>query len=256
MISLRKTAAHIYIAGRQDCDALGEQFLREGSPAKTLLDVGCGSGDLTLRWARAARASQIIGLEYGDSELRLAREKGIDGRKCDLSLHWPVLDRECDAVISSQNIEHMHRTRFYLEEIYRVLKPGGTAVVLTENLSSWANIAALVLGLQPFSSSFFDGQSVGNPFAVHTDCVADETVLDQVSEGGVVGVVGHVRVLAYAALRDGAEKAGFVVTRYATSGYAPLWGKASRFASRVDPRHAHFLAIELRRAAEPTSQLA
>jgi SAM-dependent methyltransferase len=249
MSLFKSLAANIYVAGRLDCDALGEGFLRAGPAAATLLDVGCGSGELTMKWAQAARASRIVGLEFVESELQKATGRGIDARKADLSKPWPVADGECDVVISSQNIEHMHRTRFYLEEILRVLKPNGTAVILTENLSSWPNIASLVLGMQPFSLSFFDGFSVGNPFAVHSEGVTDPLVLEETSHDGVSGVVGHVRVLAYAALKDAAEKVGFRVDRYCTSGYAPFWGAASQLASRIDPCHAHFLAIEVSKPA-------
>jgi SAM-dependent methyltransferase len=249
----RKYAADVYIRGKQDCDSLGEEFLVAGPPGTVLLDIGCAEGDLSLRWARAARATQVIGLDFVESELNKARAKGIDGRKADLNETWPVADEECDIVVSSQNIEHMHRTMFYLSEVKRVLKPGGRAVILTENLASWPNVAALTLGLQPFSTIPFEGQYLGNPFAVHIDeCYAHED-LAEAARLGVVGVHGHVKVFAYRGFRDAIEKAGMEVSTYRTSGYAPFLGKPSQWLSRVDPRHAHFLAIEAVKPRVPSA---
>jgi SAM-dependent methyltransferase len=254
MGSVRKNLGGIYLKGRYDCDALGEQFLQRGPAAPTLLDVGCGSGELTLRWAKAARAEHIIGLEFVESEIEKAKRNGIDARKADLSMRWPVADAECDAVISSQNIEHMHRTMFYLAEMARVLKPGGRAIILTENLASWANIAALVCGFQPFSTAFVDGQSIGCPFSAFRDNVWDGDEVQESSDLGITGVLGHVRVMAFSGLSDAVEKTGLKVRTYRTSGYAPFWGTASRFASRVDPRHAHFLALEAVKPATKAAQ--
>lgn len=38
-----------------------------------------------------------------------------------------------DLIVSFQVIEHIQRDKFFLEEIYRVLKPGGTAYITTPN---------------------------------------------------------------------------------------------------------------------------
>jgi len=52
--------------------------------------------------------------------------------------------------------------------VYRILKPGGYAVISTENLASWDNILALILGYTPFSMEFDEGiKKLGNPISPH-----------------------------------------------------------------------------------------
>lgn len=243
--TLKKAAPHIYLRGLADCDEIGSRYLREAPAARVLLDLGCGDGEKTLRWSHAARAERAIGLEFVDDDVRAARDRGIDARKADLSERWPVADGECDVVVSSQNIEHMHRTLFYVSEMSRVLRPGGRAIVLTENLAGWSNVAALVFGWQPFSLAPLDGAIVGCPLAHLADVERTRlTLLGAAEEAGVVGAGSHVCVLAYRALRDVMERRGFRVLRYGASGYAPFAGWPSRIMCRIDPRHAHFLALE------------
>lgn len=245
--ALKKLAPLIYLAGRRDCDDAGAHALATGQPVHVMVDVGCGDGEMTQRWWRAARAERCIGLDFLEVDMAVARERGIETRKTDLSEPWPVADGECELVVSSQNLEHMHRTMFYASEMYRILQPGGRAVVLTENLASWANIGALLFGWQPFSSTLVDGVSLGSPWIWHADIPKEESHLGDAKANGVVGVLGHVRVLAYRGLKEVMEKSGFEVTRYVGAGYAPLWGWPSRLMCRVDPRHGHFLVLEARK---------
>lgn len=57
----------------------------------------------------------------------------------------------------------------------------------------------------------------------------------------MTGIVGHVRVLAYAGLRDMLEKTGFENVRVYSRGYLPLWGFPSDLLCAIDKRHGHFL---------------
>jgi SAM-dependent methyltransferase len=245
---VKRVAPNVYISGLLDCDKAGEQFLRDGPPSETLVDVGCGDGEKTMVWWRASRAKTCIGLEFVESEIDVAKSRGIDARKADLSLPWPVADGECDVVMSSQNIEHMHRTMFYAGELFRILRPGGRAIVLTENLSGWANIAALSFGWQPFSSTPLDGHIIGCPLAHMADVKLERfSILTEAFEAGITGAAAHVCVLAYRGLRDVMQKTGFEILGYGSTGYAPFWGAPSRFLCRIDPRHGHFLALEARK---------
>jgi SAM-dependent methyltransferase len=241
---IKSAAKAVNMSGYADCEEIGERFLREQPRADVLLDVGCGDGMTSQKWGNAVGAQRIIGLEFLDELIAKAKANGIEARKADLSVRWPVADEECDVVVSSQNIEHMHRSLFYAKELYRVLRPGGRAVVLSENLASWVNIVSLVFGWQPFSTTMIEGKQIGHPFSNYPDLDPSIDWVNKAAEDGVSGAIGHVRVLAWAGLRQLLENAGFKVTRYETSCYAPAWGWVSRLLCRIDPRHGHFTIIE------------
>ena len=105
------------------------------------------------------------------------------------------------------------------------------AVVSTENLASWHNIASLVLGWQPFSLTNISPavMAVGNPLGIHRGEADEER--------------GRVRVLAYRELRELFGLHGFSVERVLGAGYYPVPGSFAR----VDARHAAFITLAARR---------
>jgi len=60
------------------------QLLRD-IKAKSLLDLGCSSGDLILRIAQVIEANEVYGIDIDDEALRKAKIKGIKTIKVDLS---------------------------------------------------------------------------------------------------------------------------------------------------------------------------
>lgn len=54
--------------------------------------------------------------------------------------HFPYPDDMFSLIISQQMVEHMHSTpKLMLDEVVRVLKPGGAFVLDTPNIVSWTN---------------------------------------------------------------------------------------------------------------------
>jgi hypothetical protein len=98
-------------------------------------------------------------------------------------------------------------------------------VVSTENLASWHNIGALILGWQPFSLTNVSYRSLGNPLSLHRGKTWPWESWQ------------HVRVFAYRGLRELFEAHGFMVEAVLGAGYFPL---PSAFG-RSDPRQAMFL---------------
>jgi SAM-dependent methyltransferase len=201
-----------------------------GGRGGRFLDLGCNDGVETVRFAEAAKADSIVGVEIVDERAELARGRGVEVVAADLNAALPFPDASFDVIVSNQVIEHLNDTDLFVSELRRLLRPGGVAVTSTENLASWHNVLALTLGWQPFSLTNTSGVvlGLGNPVAVLRGQAADEW-----------GTWQHRRVFAYRGLRELMEAHGLTVSEIAGAGYYPL---PARFGRR-EPRHAAFLAV-------------
>jgi len=243
---LKKLAPSRFTSGHNDAVDLIIKML-EPNPNASLLDIGCGDGSNTIKFAARTQTEDAHGIEIVDELAKIAVDKGIRIKKTDLNQKWPIESKTFDVVTSNQVIEHLWNTRLFVNEVFRVLKPSGYAVIATENLASWPNVFALFLGYQPFSTTNICGLSLGNPLAWHLDEPLDRTLFEKYKDIGGGGVSGHIRVLTYRGLTDLFVMKGFQVEEIAGAGYLPFQGKFSRMLSSLDPRHAHFLVIKVRR---------
>jgi SAM-dependent methyltransferase len=205
-----------------------------------LLDVGCEDGAWTekLRAKLAIPARQVSGLEIVPELAERSRKRGFDVRSGDLDAPWPFEDSGFDVVHANQVIEHVQRLDHFAAELKRVLAPRGLAIVCTENLASWHNIGALLLGLQPFSlTNISVRRRLGNRFAKTGEYLAlGDSFL-------------HVHVMTLSALRDLLQAHGFLIERSWGHGYHPLPHFLATGLARLDPRHAHFIGAVARIAA-------
>lgn len=101
--------------------------------AGDVLEVGCGEGrgiDVLIR-----NASTFTAVDKIAPVISKLQERYPTGRF--LSMNIPPLtgldDNRYDLVASFQVIEHIQNDKLFLSEIYRVLKPGGTALLTTPN---------------------------------------------------------------------------------------------------------------------------
>jgi SAM-dependent methyltransferase len=199
--------------------------------ARNLLDLGCDAGGRTVWVAERLAVDEMHGVEIDPDRAELARAKGIEVVSADLSERLPFDDESFDLVMSNQVIEHVPDTDSFVGEAFRVLRPGGCAIVSTENLSAWHNVGSLVLGWQPFSLTNVSevSKGIGNPLGIHRGEPGERR--------------GHLRVMAPRGLRELFETHGFRVEALVGAGYFPL----PRALARLDVRHAAFLTIKVRR---------
>jgi SAM-dependent methyltransferase len=98
----------------------------------SVIDVACGEGYGTAAIA-AAGAASVVGVDV-DPEVcaRAQRTYGVDVR-CGSADKLPVADSSFDLAVSFETIEHLDSPERFVEEVARVLQPGGTFIVSTPN---------------------------------------------------------------------------------------------------------------------------
>ncbi|MBV9217735.1 MAG: bifunctional demethylmenaquinone methyltransferase/2-methoxy-6-polyprenyl-1,4-benzoquinol methylase UbiE [Acidobacteria bacterium] len=103
-------------------------------PKAVVLDVACGTGDLSIELARGARA-QVVGTDFCRPMLSVAAGK-ISAESMDVPLleadamALSFGDESFDAITIAFGLRNLPNHADGLKELYRILKPGGKLVVL------------------------------------------------------------------------------------------------------------------------------
>ncbi|WP_299404551.1 class I SAM-dependent methyltransferase [Acaryochloris sp. IP29b_bin.148] len=105
------------------------QFAGDVSGA-TVLDAGCGTGYLSRKLNE--KGAHVIGIDFSEEMLRIARSKAarIDFRIDSCSILRTVADKSIDIVISNYVLMDTPDLTETVQAFFRVLKPGGHAVVV------------------------------------------------------------------------------------------------------------------------------
>ena len=165
-------------------------------PAGSIVaDLGCGNGSI-LAHLREYRF-ELHGLDASKSGLAEAEkaypdiEFGCADLMSDLSSHF--LAEKCDAVISTEVIEHVFLPRLFAANCYRMLKPGGRLVISTPYHGYLKNLALAITG------------KLESHFTVLWD-------------------YGHIKFWSKPTLSHVLEEAGFVIQAFRGVGRIPyLW---------------------------------
>ena len=110
-------------------------LLKKKKP-NSILDIATGTGDLAIKMVETG-AEKIIGLDISPGMLEVGKTKVLD-KKLDTTIEMVVGDSEnlpftenhFDAVTVAFGVRNFETLEKGLAEIYRVLKPNGTFVVL------------------------------------------------------------------------------------------------------------------------------
>jgi len=106
-----------------------------------VLEIGGGLGNDLSQFAR--NGALVTDLDLSSGHLRLAQENfalnGLSGEFCHGDAEdMPFADNHFDLVYSCGVIHHTPNTQRVIDEIYRVLKPGGRAIIMVYAENSWA----------------------------------------------------------------------------------------------------------------------
>lgn len=103
-------------------------------PGQTILDIGCGGGELTRRIALAVGSrGRAIGFDRSADQLSAARDLCADLPWVDLvegdAIDLPFQTSSIDGFITVNTLEYIPEVDRALAEARRVLKPGGKAAI-------------------------------------------------------------------------------------------------------------------------------
>lgn len=125
----------------------GEGFLSPGGPeevarllegvdlaAKTVLDIGCGTGGIDFLLATKYAVARVTGIDVDAGLIarckREARERGLDAVRFEQVRPGPLPfgDLSFDVAFSKDSMIHIEDKHAIFKEVFRVLKPGGMYV--------------------------------------------------------------------------------------------------------------------------------
>ncbi len=118
------------------------------NPNTTWLDLGCGH-ELFPQWlpsaeqdqaAIVARCKIVVGIDY--DILSLQKHEAIPRKVRGNVERLPFRDGSFDLVTANVVVEHIEDPRALLQEVHRVLRPGGIFLFHTPNLFSYATLVA------------------------------------------------------------------------------------------------------------------
>ena len=153
------------------------------TPEIKVFDVGCFDGSFLLHYVKKSSCVKM-GCDLSLPALKEARREQCHVHVAHLEQGFCLLDNSVDVVVAGEIIEHLIDTDLFLEEIGRVLKPGGKLILTTPNVNSLARRLLTVIG----ANAFFEASPTFPAW-----------------------VAGHVRFFSFGLLRSFLEARGFRV---------------------------------------------
>jgi len=127
--ALRGEPSYVWRAGQERRLALIRQAAGERTSGQVLVD-GCGVGSYLAKLAEQAAMSVGLDIEF---ERALEAHKKGPITLAGVGEHLPFPDNSFDLVLSHEVLEHVQDDQLTINEIVRVLKPGGRLILFVPN---------------------------------------------------------------------------------------------------------------------------
>ncbi|HYN31718.1 MAG TPA: methyltransferase domain-containing protein, partial [Ilumatobacteraceae bacterium] len=126
-------------------------------PSEILVDVGCGGGLM----AEPGSAYLHVGVDLVASALDHANVHGVTALRADASA-LPIASETASVVIAGEILEHVTSLDEVVEEVCRVLRPGGIVVIDTINDTRLAKLLLVTIA---------ERLPGGPPRGIHDPCL-------------------------------------------------------------------------------------
>ena len=229
--TLAKTAEENYL------NNINQNLKKLDLKLDTTCDVGCGNGDATKK-ILAGISNNITGIDGNQFELSKAALKGLITKKINFEeKNWNIKE-QYDLVVTNQVIEHVFSIDNFLLNCLQLVKKNKFLLISTDNLGSWHNIIAMLIGYHPFSLTNMSTKvrSIGNPL----------TRNDNTTE--INDYMIHRAVFSYRALKDFVKSYDLKIIKEICSGYYPFPnGSVSNFFAKKNPSKSVYIAFLLQK---------
>ncbi len=127
-----------------------------------ILDAGCGEGHLLEKLKRSESGNAYYGVDVTPEALGRAKERCPESQVSHANLvQTGFPDNFFDVVTCTEVIEHVYEYKAVLEELRRILKPGGILILTFPNEILWT-VGRFFLGRRPLRvpdhvNAFFPG---------------------------------------------------------------------------------------------------
>jgi SAM-dependent methyltransferase len=208
--------------------------LRDGGE---VLDCGANSGWMyrVITEHIPLAKSNYVGVDWDDASIGEARKQELNVIKADLNTGLPFGGDRFTCVYAVSVLEHLLNGCLFMRECHRVLKPGGTLVLLTPNISTYFTAALILMGKMPSSGPHPDSESLlarEEPVRVRSETLSSDVERD-------TPVHRHLVVFSYRVLKRYLGMLGFTDVKGHGFGLYPFPNVIQPMLERMDPWHCH-----------------
>jgi SAM-dependent methyltransferase len=136
--------------GRWYWDLRDQRTLSFIQEEKDILDLGCGEGITLEKILCQFPGRNALGVDYSEEKVRICKEHNLPARQGS-TYALDMEDRSWDCCLLLEVIEHLSDPQKALQEIHRVLRPGGLFLLIFPH--DWLFKAAR-LGFLKFKEAF------------------------------------------------------------------------------------------------------
>jgi SAM-dependent methyltransferase len=186
---------------------------------------------------------QYYGIEWNKECVREAQKKHLNIQQGDLNKTLPFENDKFTCIFGLSVLEHLLNGCHFLGECHRALKPGGSLIILTPNISTYFTAFLILAGRMPSSGPHPDSNALVQSEEIYKVSSTD-LVWDTESD---MPVHRHLIVFSFFVLQKYLKLLGFSQVEGYGFGLYPLPNFIQPFAEKIDPWHCHQMVFIARK---------